>query len=75
MTIHDFVAAPAEHRAVCRSSMSAMTPAGPFNNEYVWFFTFDETGKKITVIEEFLDSKATKEIRERFNAAGLLPSH
>lgn len=75
MTINDFVAAPADRRAVCRSSMKAMTPAGKFENEYVWFFTFDESGKKITHIEEFLDSKATKEIRARFDAAGLLPSH
>lgn len=75
MTINDFVAAPADRRAVCRSSMTAMTPAGKFENEYVWFFTFDESGKKITHIEEFLDSKATKEIRARFDAAGLLPTH
>lgn len=35
MTINDFVAAPADRRAVCRSSMTAMTDAGKFENEYV----------------------------------------
>ncbi|KAF2169258.1 hypothetical protein M409DRAFT_20481 [Zasmidium cellare ATCC 36951] len=72
MTINDFVAAPVDRRAVCRSSMTAMTDAGKFENEYVWFFTFDESGRKITHIEEFLDSHATKAIRERFSKAGLL---
>ncbi|KXT00855.1 hypothetical protein AC578_961 [Pseudocercospora eumusae] len=65
MTIHDYLAVPEERRAVCRSSMSATSPAGPFNNEYVWFLTFNESGNKITLIEEFLDSKATSDLRER----------
>ncbi|KAF2225385.1 hypothetical protein BDZ85DRAFT_66046 [Elsinoe ampelina] len=75
MTINDYLASPAERRAICRSSMTASTAAGPFNNEYVWFLTFDETGKQITRIEEFLDSAATQEIRARFRDAGLLPKH
>ncbi|KAK4503651.1 hypothetical protein PRZ48_004566 [Zasmidium cellare] len=75
MAINDFVAAPTDRRAVCRSSMTAMTDAGKFENEYVWFFTFDESGKKITHIEEFLDSSATKEIRARFREAGLTQGH
>lgn len=75
MTINDFLAAPADRRVVCRSSMTAMTPTGKFENEYVWFFTFNESGTKIIHIAEFLDSKATKDIRARFDAAGLLPSH
>jgi ketosteroid isomerase-like protein len=35
---------------------------GPYKNEYVWFLRFDEEGKKITEIVEFLDSKAAAEI-------------
>ncbi|KAG8631033.1 hypothetical protein KVT40_000173 [Elsinoe batatas] len=75
MTINDYLGNPAERRAVCRSSMTATTAAGCFNNEYVWFLAFDETGKQITRIEESLDSAATREIRARFREAGLLPKH
>ncbi|EME48328.1 hypothetical protein DOTSEDRAFT_67418 [Dothistroma septosporum NZE10] len=72
MTIHDYLAVPEDRRAVCRSSMAATTPAGPLNNEYVWFLTFDVTGDKIIRIEEFLDSKATTELRIKLREGGYL---
>ena len=75
MTIDDYIAVPSERRAVCRSSMSATTPVGPYNNEYVWFFTLDDSGQKIASITEFLDSKAAGDIVSKFVEAGLLKKH
>ncbi|PSK42196.1 hypothetical protein B9Z65_4110 [Elsinoe australis] len=75
MTINDYLPAPSERRAVCRSSMVASTPVGEFRNEYVWFFTFDESGEHVTDIVEFLDSVATRDIRSRLGEAGLLGRH
>lgn len=65
MTIVNYMAVPSERRAVCLSSLSANTRAGPYSNEYVWFFDFDETGEKIVNIEEFMDSSAVKDLRSR----------
>ena len=62
MTIRDYVAAPAEKRAVCYTTLDSTTQAGPYHNEYVWFLRFDESGEKITEIVEFLDSKASADV-------------
>ena len=70
MTINDYIAAPDQRRAVCRSSMKATTPVGPYSNEYVWFLSFDETGSQIVSITEFMDSKAVSEFRSRLAEAG-----
>lgn len=56
----DYLAMPEERRAVARSSVEADTPVGPCKNEYVWFLDFDEDGKKIVKIVEFLDASAAK---------------
>ncbi|KAF4547595.1 SnoaL-like domain-containing protein [Elsinoe fawcettii] len=65
MTIDDYISVPDERKVVCRSSMTASTAVGPFSNEYVWFFDFDEEGKQITNIVEFLDSAVTQELRAK----------
>lgn len=69
MVINDYLAAPEERRAVCRSSITATTPFGPYSNDYVWFFDFNETGDKIVRITEFFDSKAAAEILAKRKAA------
>ena len=46
-----------EHRQlVCYASGVGESPVAPYVNEYVFFLNFDETGEKITRIEEFVDS-------------------
>lgn len=37
-------------------SSTAETPVGPFGCDIVFFLTFTEDGKKVTRIEEMLDS-------------------
>lgn len=75
MVINDYLAVPSDRRVVCHSSMTAKTPVGPFSNEYVWFLTFDEGGKQIVNITEFVDSSATKNILSKFEDAGLGKKH
>jgi ketosteroid isomerase-like protein len=75
MKIDDYMAVPEDRRAVCRSSMTAQTAVGPFSNEYVWFFKFDESGKKIVEIAEFFDGIAARDILGRFKEAGLVKPH
>ncbi|KAK3116435.1 hypothetical protein LTR53_003228 [Teratosphaeriaceae sp. CCFEE 6253] len=74
-TIHDYMAVASERRVVCRTSLVANTPVGPYKNDYVWFFTFDEGGEKIVSITEFLDSKAGAELLAKLTDAGLLHKH
>lgn len=61
MTLEYYVGVPEERRAVARSSVKALTPVGPYKNEYVWFLTFDEAGEKIVKVVEFVDSLAAME--------------
>lgn len=70
MTIDDYVAAPEDRRAVCRSTLQATTPVGAYDNEYVWFLTFDDRGK-ITRITEFMNTQAVADLRSRLKEAGL----
>lgn len=69
MQIDDVVVAPDDRKVVVRSSQSSTTVLGPFSNEYVWFFTFDESGEQITRIVEVLDSAASKEMLARVTKA------
>lgn len=69
MNIDDVVVAADDRRVVIRSSQSSTTTLGPFSNEYVWFFTFDDNGEKITRIDEMLDSAASKEMMARATKA------
>ena len=71
MTIDDYFAAPEARRAVVRSTLCANTPVGPYNNEYVWIFTFSESGEEIVSITEFMDTKAVEDFRIRLDKAGL----
>lgn len=65
MVIKEYLAVPAERRAVCYTVLNSETKVGPYRNEYVWFLRFDESGEKISEIMEFLDSKAAGEILEK----------
>lgn len=42
--------------------MKAQSPVGSYENDYVWFLNFDEEGKKIVKIVEFVDGLAAKEL-------------
>lgn len=63
MEMHEYTADVSRRKTVCHSSLKAMSPAGPYTNEYVWFLTFDESGKKIKTITEFVDTKKVEEVR------------
>ena len=69
-TVDDYLGDPEERRSVVRASVDATTAVGPFKNEYVFFFDFDESGEKITKITEFVDSVASMDIQRRFKEAG-----
>ena len=73
MTIDDYLSVPSERRVVARSSMKATAKFGPFNNEYVWWLTFNETGEKIVKIEEFIDRKAAADLLAKARAEGYIP--
>jgi len=72
MEMFDLTVDLQQRKTACWSSLSATTPVGPYSNEYAWFLTFDETGKKITAITEFIDTKRAEEIRAALKEADLL---
>ncbi|CAK1365529.1 hypothetical protein CB0940_09966 [Cercospora beticola] len=70
MTLEDYISVPAERRAVARSSVKAQSPVGSYENDYVWFLNFDEEGKKIVKIVEFVDGLAAKELLGKLKEGG-----
>lgn len=72
MEMYDYTADNSQRRTACRSALSATTPVGPYTNEYVWFLSFDQEGKKITAITEFIDGKKADEVRAALKEADLL---
>lgn len=75
MVIDDYVSALAERRSVCRTSVTPTTPVGPYKNEYVWFLSFTEDGKKIIKIEEFLDAMGASGVLRNLGKEGFLKKH
>lgn len=69
MEMSEYTVDLAQRRTVCYSKIAATSVAGPFSNEYVWFLTFNESGKKITSIVEFLDSKQSDDVRAALRAS------
>ncbi|EMC96500.1 hypothetical protein BAUCODRAFT_70052 [Baudoinia panamericana UAMH 10762] len=75
MTMDDYMANVKERRIVALSSLTAMSPVGPYSNQYVWFLTFTEDGKQISDITEFLDSKSATELLTKLRDSGVLKGH
>lgn len=75
MTTNDYLAVPEDRRVVARSSVEAATPVGPYKNEYVWFLTFDDSGRKVVNVTEFVDALAAKELLGRLKESGYLDEH
>lgn len=71
MIIDDYIGAPEERRAVVRSHLDANTPVGPYHMEYIWFLTFEEGGRKIVKVDEYLDTKALEDLQTRLKEARL----
>ena len=71
MVMDDYLSAPEDRRAVCRSTLDATTKVGDYHNEYIWILTFDESGEKITRITEMLDTQSVVDLRARVKEAGL----
>lgn len=72
MQMHDYTCDVHQRRTVCWSSLRAMTPIGPYANEYVWFLDFHEDGTKITGVTEFIDGKQADDLRAKLREADLL---
>lgn len=47
----------------------ADTVAGEYVNEYVWMLDFDESGKKITRVKEFVDTVMKRDFFPKLSAA------
>ena len=66
LTVHEIVHDAPRSKAVVYAFSKANTPYGEWNNEYAVFFTFDDSGKHISKIEEMIDSAFTKEFAPKF---------
>jgi ketosteroid isomerase-like protein len=49
------------------ATSEAKSPIGLYSNEYAWFLQFNESGEKITKIEEFVDSAYITEFLAKLN--------
>lgn len=55
-------------------SARADTAVGEYVNEYMWTMDFDESGRKLTQIREFVDTVVNKEFWPKLVAAMKLNS-
>ena len=70
MIINDYVEDLNRRRTVTRTQgLMTSSVIGSFENEYVWFLSFNETGTQITEIVEFMDSRSAVDIMERIKSA------
>jgi len=61
LTIQDTIE-DLEARKICMWLVArADTAAGEYANEYIWLMAFDESGKKITSINEYVDTVMQKD--------------
>jgi len=61
LTVNDVVE-DRESRRICMSlSARADTAAGEYINEYMWTMDFDESGRKLMQVREFVDAVVNKE--------------
>jgi hypothetical protein len=69
LTINDVVE-DREARRICMwLSARADTAAGEYVNEYTWTMDFDESGRKLTQVREFVDTVVNKEFWPKLVAA------
>jgi len=61
LSIKDIVEDRESHRICMWLSARADTAAGEYINEYMWTMDFDETGKELMQVREFVDTVVNKE--------------
>ncbi|KAI1635393.1 hypothetical protein F4809DRAFT_453304 [Biscogniauxia mediterranea] len=66
LTVHNIVHDVAHSKAAIYATAKADTPFGPYTNEHALFLWFDETGQKVSKIEEMFDSDAMKDFLPKF---------
>lgn len=54
--------------AVLHVRTTADSAIGPYTNEHVMFFTFTDDGKKLTKLQDFMDSAFVRDYQPRFKA-------
>jgi hypothetical protein len=69
LTINDVVEDREAGRICMWLSARADTAAGEYVNEYMWTMEFDESGRKLTRIREFVDTTVNKEFWPKLVAA------
>ncbi|KAK4543483.1 hypothetical protein LTR36_005626 [Oleoguttula mirabilis] len=69
LTINDVVEDEKARRICMWLSARADTAAGEYINEYMWTLDFDETGTKITKVNEFVDTVVNRDFWPRLSEA------
>ena len=69
LVINDLIEDSAEHRICMYLRARADTLAGEYINEYMWTLDFDETGTKITKVNEFVDTVMNRDFWPKLSAA------
>ncbi|KAL2168917.1 hypothetical protein VTG60DRAFT_6687 [Thermothelomyces hinnuleus] len=68
LTVHNVVHDAAQGKAAIYALSKADTPVGPYSNEHALFVWFDESGEKVTKIEEMFDSIVIKDFFPKVQA-------
>lgn len=74
LTVHDVIEDREAGRICMWLSARADTAVGEYVNEYMWTMDFDESGRKLTQIRDFVDTVVNKEFWPKLVAAMKLNS-
>ncbi|KAK4124751.1 hypothetical protein N657DRAFT_331757 [Parathielavia appendiculata] len=68
LTVHNVVHDAANGKAAIYAITKADSPSGPYQNEHAVFLWFDESGEKVTRMEEMVDSAFLKDYMPKLQA-------
>ncbi|KAK4692358.1 hypothetical protein P7C71_g4828, partial [Lecanoromycetidae sp. Uapishka_2] len=70
LTVHDATVDEVEKRVVMHASSKGRTDVGEYGNEYMFSMWMTDDGKMVKRLEEFADSKYSKDYFDKLRAAG-----
>ncbi|KAK4504444.1 hypothetical protein PRZ48_005360 [Zasmidium cellare] len=68
MKIWNIISDPEQHQAVVHATAMGETPLGFYENEHVFFLSFNEDGSKVNRVEEYVDTSYSEAFVKKMQA-------
>lgn len=68
MNVWKVISDPEQHEGVLHATAVGETPLGPYENEHVFFLSFNEDGSKVNRVEEYVDTSYSEAFVKKIQA-------